>query len=672
MIPAEQAFENAKRAGRCSKWPNRSAENRLEPECWPQFATKFQLRPTDTVFTIGSCFARNIEEYFDRLGFRLPMLEFEAPSHESPNRPNGILNKYTPATIHQELEWTARILDRDGLVTETDIAPFTLVQPRGMVSDLGMGGPPVTPERALERRRQSFEAFRHAFTAEVVVITLGLIEDWWDSANQIHLNSTPDMGMIRKYPGRFLFNHMDFEQALKRTVNSLELLNRDGERNILLTVSPVPLRRSFTGDDVIVANTYSKSVLRAVAGQMEKRYQNVTYFPSYETVMLTRQADVWVDDLIHVRDEFVGKIVRHIAAILMPEGVAGVNDVFQHLVEGDAETASTLLVGRDSDDVELARVVLGVLEDDKDALTHITTATLTSRHALHALEILLKRATETGDQLLALKSIESFNPILLESPRVQRLAGDCLAGFLKSPVAKPVFNWLIESNLLARLGVNGVNHLLKAPYTFHHDTEIQMLLDSQDEGFLSALNALTLRKLGNFLLSSGETDRALQVARLADEKSSEDSRIALLLARTLTAAGDLKEAESVARRAVALEETDLEAWLALIEILLQRDSVEEALNAVDDAMDVDPNNPRLLNRRAGILFRKGDFEASEATCREALSLNPDMAAAWQRLSMALAAQDQHTAAIKAARRAVDLMPENAKLRAWMASFEQSL
>ena len=50
---------------------------------------------------------------------------------------------------------------------------------------------------------------------------------------------------------------------------------------IVLTVYPVPFSDTFSGQDVIVANTYSKSVLRCVAQDLTELYDHVDYFPSY-------------------------------------------------------------------------------------------------------------------------------------------------------------------------------------------------------------------------------------------------------------------------------------------------------------------------------------------------------------------------------------------------------
>lgn len=51
----------------------------------------------------------------------------------------------------------------------------------------------------------------------------------------------------------------------------------------LLTVSPVPLTATASGGHVLTATTYSKSTLRAVAGDMAER-ADTDYFPSFEII----------------------------------------------------------------------------------------------------------------------------------------------------------------------------------------------------------------------------------------------------------------------------------------------------------------------------------------------------------------------------------------------------
>ena len=51
---------------------------------------------------------------------------------------------------------------------------------------------------------------------------------------------------------------------------------------MILTVSPIPLTATASEQHVLKASTASKSILRAVAWELEKNDPNIDYFPSYE------------------------------------------------------------------------------------------------------------------------------------------------------------------------------------------------------------------------------------------------------------------------------------------------------------------------------------------------------------------------------------------------------
>src|SRR5215469_16917873 len=298
---------------RVSRWPERGASNRLEPECWPELRPGFALRAGSRVFTIGSCFARNVELNLAGLGFDVPTRKFlDESARTKSGRGDEILNKYTPPSIYQELAWTKKIRDRDGIVRDADVEPFLLDIGDGNVVDLqhrltNQYGVPRSS--AIEQRRALYGLFENAFQSETVIVTLGHIECWIDRATGQYIEFGPH---LRKHNAgnRFAFKRLTFSEALVFTKRSLDLLRADGPRNVLLTTSPVPISRTFTADDVVIANAYSKSVLRAVAGEIAETYPDVDYFPSYESVMLTKQSYVWANDLTHVEGEFGHRIVR--------------------------------------------------------------------------------------------------------------------------------------------------------------------------------------------------------------------------------------------------------------------------------------------------------------------------------------------------------------------------
>jgi tetratricopeptide (TPR) repeat protein len=151
------------------------------------------------------------------------------------------------------------------------------------------------------------------------VITLGLIEAWFDREKGIYIQKVPRGKFFAKQAQRFAFEALSYEQCrdyIQRSVDTVRAVNKNAK--ILITTSPVPLSRTFTTDDVITANSHSKSVLRAVAGDIAAANAAMDYFPSYESVSGTKNWRIWGDDLLHVSDAFVGKVVSRLTDIYCP------------------------------------------------------------------------------------------------------------------------------------------------------------------------------------------------------------------------------------------------------------------------------------------------------------------------------------------------------------------
>jgi len=121
------------------------------------------------------------------------------------------------------------------------------------------------------------------------------------------LNVGPRPSQISAEPARFEMHVLSFQECydyLERTIQLL-LKHCRPDLRILLTVSPVPLTKTHRDEDVIVANCYSKSALRAVAETVIAKHEFISYFPSYESVIYSDRKRAWLDDMIHVRKDFV-------------------------------------------------------------------------------------------------------------------------------------------------------------------------------------------------------------------------------------------------------------------------------------------------------------------------------------------------------------------------------
>jgi hypothetical protein len=254
-------------------------------------------------FCIGSCFARVIEHELLYRGLTVSSLSLRAEIAEVPNATNGFVSKFTTASILNELRWSlggepfpdeALIADGDGY------------------RDLQLANQPapVTLERARERRRDVLGYFARLREASVVIITLGLVEVWYDRLTGLYLNGAPTYDMVHRFPGRFSVHVSDYSENRERLAGVFELLARAGRPDvrIVVTVSPVPLHRTFAAADVLAANAYSKATLRAVAGDVVGSRANVEYFPAYELVTVSDRSFAYVDDQLHVSFEMASAV----------------------------------------------------------------------------------------------------------------------------------------------------------------------------------------------------------------------------------------------------------------------------------------------------------------------------------------------------------------------------
>jgi GSCFA family len=319
VIPGIQAWAQWRR-NRLGRWPSRTQAERLLPLAAPDPGELFELRGDEKVFCIGSCFAREIETTMARLGFDVLSMRADLPpSANRRQEDRRLFNKYTVGAILNELRWALA----------PDQHPYrhddVLIAVPG---DLRWSDHQLRAEELAEPRPEA-EALRSAVNrffarvreAELVVLTLGLSEAWFDNHSGLYLNVAPSEHLVRHHPGRFDLHVLDAAQTLQMLAEIDALLRTAlGPRlKLLLTVSPVPLSSTFRAQDVLLANSYSKSLLRSCCDAFVHGRPHVRYFPSYECAMLSDPALVWrSDDLRHVAPDFVD--------YLMASALAGLGD----------------------------------------------------------------------------------------------------------------------------------------------------------------------------------------------------------------------------------------------------------------------------------------------------------------------------------------------------------
>ena len=271
----------------------------------PEWQPSFQFASGAKIFAIGSCFARNVEKALAQKQVEVTSIDSDSNILEiRTNLLTGLLNKYNPVSIHQELEWAigSKAFPEEGFI-EFEDKYFDL-----SLRDQAQKG---AIEFVKMRRQKLREYFVGAFNADLVIVTLGLTETWFDRVTRLALAEVPSPRLLKQYPERFgckLLSCSECESILKSMHTLMRKYGRP-DLKMIITVSPVALARTFSGQDIIVANMMSKSTLRSAAGAFAAATDGVDYFPSYEAAMVSNPKHVWMPDRRNVSDFIVEQII---------------------------------------------------------------------------------------------------------------------------------------------------------------------------------------------------------------------------------------------------------------------------------------------------------------------------------------------------------------------------
>ncbi len=323
VVTAAQAMENYQANEACT-WSKGSVDpddptgkyafQRLR-HTWftPKIDPKFKLRRDDKFYAIGSCFARGLE---NALAIHKITVESAAPEFATLQPANknvsglGFTNKYNTYSILNELRWA---LDPDAVFPQESIVKLTKTT---------WYDPHTNPtldfaglEETLQRRALMQTVTQRVRDCRAVIVTLGLAEVWRDVQADVFVNRTPIPSLFKTQPDRYEFHLTSFAENWANLEAIHALLTEYGhpDARIVITVSPVPLENTFSTMDIVVANTWAKSLLRAVAHEWAAAHPNVDYFPSYEIVQSSDRAAAWETDLRHVK----GAGVRHIMELFL-------------------------------------------------------------------------------------------------------------------------------------------------------------------------------------------------------------------------------------------------------------------------------------------------------------------------------------------------------------------
>jgi hypothetical protein len=272
----------------------------------------------DRVFTVGSCFAYEIKKAMIGLGVAcLPDYTHTQPDRARVRLENdeGVplfhLQHYNSYTVLGEFEriagtWTQ---DPDDYWTVTRGSPWRGETAYQDPYRRRLYGRTVDDLHAINRELD--DVYRRGFEeATAFFFTFGMTEVFRQKSNGRVVCQRP------LYAGGgglhetefYMSSYLDNLANVEKLIGIIRSAKPDAK--IVMTVSPVPLARSFSNRDVTIATTESKAILRAVLGEVSRRH-HVLYFPSYEAITWQGIDRVFGGyDNRHVHDAMVHNIMK--------------------------------------------------------------------------------------------------------------------------------------------------------------------------------------------------------------------------------------------------------------------------------------------------------------------------------------------------------------------------
>lgn len=283
------------------------------------YRPKFPIKPRHRIVTAGSCFAQHIARRLAERGFGYRDYEPAPallPDDQRAAFGYGVYsarygNLYTVRQLVQTFDRAFGRAEPRDQAWEHDgrcVDPFRpTIEPGGFESRTEMQA----------ARDSHFEAVRRVFTeSEIFIFTLGLTEAWENAEDGFVYPVCPGVAGGVFDPDRHRFRNFTYPEVMTDMEGFLErLAGVNPKARVMLTVSPVPLTATAAGGHVLSATTYSKAVLRAVAGDVASRHRHVDYFPSFEIVTTwANHGRFFEPNLRSVTSEGVDTVMGHFFA----------------------------------------------------------------------------------------------------------------------------------------------------------------------------------------------------------------------------------------------------------------------------------------------------------------------------------------------------------------------
>ena len=290
----------------------RSMSARPVADIDPVTSVPFTIGEQEPVATAGSCFAQHIARTLVRRGFSYLVTENPSSEGDSLARGYGVFparfgNIYTARQLLQLFRRAYGMFDPHDVAWRRPdgrhVDPFRpQIEPAGFDSAQAVA---AELEVHLAAVREMFE------TCRVFIFTLGLTEAWESRIDGAVFPLAPGVVSDSQDDADYAFHNFSVAEVEADMLAFIDRLRKVNPAvRIILTVSPVALMATYEDAHVLVSTTYSKAVLRVVAGTVSKLREDVAYFPSYEIITGPQGGRaMYEEDLREVRQSSVDHVM---------------------------------------------------------------------------------------------------------------------------------------------------------------------------------------------------------------------------------------------------------------------------------------------------------------------------------------------------------------------------
>jgi hypothetical protein len=303
-----------------------------------QLCQPVHLSKRDRIATAGSCFAQHIGRHLRESGAQYmdmePRPDFVA---ESDARRFGFGtyscrygNVYTARQLLQLTQEALGQRSPTDFVWKKDGRWFDALRPG--VDPVGYEKPEHVSQLRIQHLRAVAAMLREL---DVFVFTLGLTEAWMSISDGTVYPTAAGTVVGSHDPAKYEFRNFRYPEVLGDLQHFWRLLRSiNPTARLILTVSPVPLNATASGEHVLVASSRSKAVLRAVAGDFTADTADATYFPSFEIISSHPTRGMFFEpDLRNVNDCGVHLVMKHFFQYFDDVDLPGIEDQTEIICE---------------------------------------------------------------------------------------------------------------------------------------------------------------------------------------------------------------------------------------------------------------------------------------------------------------------------------------------------